>query len=825
MEKTQTRTIRTGYVPRKLQAVLHAVLLRFNVIVAHRRFGKCCIKGTQIPTPKGFVNIEDISIGDTVFAHDGSKTKVVQTYSPGVRDIYEVVFDTDEKVYTDEDHIWYVEPELSKVTVRKNREEWKCGNEVTTLNIQKRLNEGENFYIPLAGKVSYSAKKLPIDPFLFGYWLGNGASDNGHLYVCKGDEHILEGFYTIKEDRGGHNRLYIPKIVKHLKQLNVYKNKHIPHVYIYSSVEQRIALLQGMMDSDGTVSSSRTCRFDNKNEKLIDDFLIIARSLGLKATKKLYANRGEYYCLFRKRDFDVFRLKRKNNKAFYSKRPIRRKIREINKLNIKKEVFCLAVDNNKHLYLCTKGYIPTHNTIFTINEMIDKALKNKKKNPQYAYIAPTYREAKRIAWQYFIDYCRNIPGVSFNKTELTVYINRARINEFGQEEPDVIKIMLIGADDPDDVRGIYLDGVILDEFAQCDPILWGQIVRPALSDRKGWAIFIGTPKGKNHFYNRYLKAQEHEKFAMRYRINRDVAQKHVYYEQFEKDFSINESLNEKELQEILDSIPKLERDNYLEYRRFRIASQWYTTLQKASITGVLERSEIEEMTEDLSPAEVDQELECDFAAAILGSYYGKWLKEADKAGRIRKLVYNPNFPVDTFWDIGVSDKTTIWFRQKIGEEYYYIDFIEDNGKGLHEYVTMLDRRPYKYGRHIWPHDGKTKEWGSGETRQETGMKLGLRNLEIQPRQSVQDQIDAARKRICISYFDVDKCARGIQCLDNFQKEYDHKLQKFKDKPKHDWSSHASSSFQYSALDSRTSSFYDVGQQRQNAAIMEYDEFA
>ena len=464
-------------------------------------------------------------------------------------------------------------------------------------------------------------------------------------------------------------------------------------------------------------------------------------------------------------------------------------------------------------------------TVFAINELIDQAVNCTLKNPQYAYIAPTYREAKRIAWQYFIDYTRSIPGVRANKTELTVYIDRTRINEFGIEEPDVIKLMLIGADDPDDLRGIYLDGSIIDEFAKCDPILWGQIVRQALADRPGWCIFIGTPKGQNHFFLRYVKAQEHEKYTWQYKLDNDINEKREYYRTFEKDLGLHENLNEPETRAILETIPKTEQEDYAAWRKFLVASQWFTTIQKASLTGILDRLEIEEMTEDLEQNEIDQELECDFAAAILGSYYGKKLSQATKDGRITKLMYNPNYPVDTYWDIGVNDKTTIWFVQKIRNNYHYIDYIEDNGKGISEYMKMLDDKPYKYGRHIWPHDGRVQEFGTGVTRQETAIRLGLKRLEIQPKQAVQDQIEAARKRLSISWFDAEKCARGLTCLTNFQKEWNSKLQKFDDKPKKDWSHHAASSFQYSSLDNRVSSFDDSGQHQQTDAIMEYDEFA
>ncbi|MEE8382535.1 MAG: terminase family protein, partial [Thermodesulfobacteriota bacterium] len=197
-------------------------------------------------------------------------------------------------------------------------------------------------------------------------------------------------------------------------------------------------------------------------------------------------------------------------------------------------------------------------TVFAINEMIDQGLRCTLKNPQFAYIAPTYKQAKMVAWEYLIDFTRAIPGMEINKSELSVTIPRPTRN-------DKIKYMLLGAESPDALRGIYLDGAILDEYAQCDPIIWGQIIRPALSDRKGWSIFIGTPKGMNHFHKIFLVAQG------------------------------------------LDN--------------------WYTKMYKASETGVVDAEELVDARATMSEEEYNQEYECDFTAAIMGSYYGNLLNE------------------------------------------------------------------------------------------------------------------------------------------------------------------------------------------------------
>lgn len=394
-------------------------------------------------------------------------------------------------------------------------------------------------------------------------------------------------------------------------------------------------------------------------------------------------------------------------------------------------------------------------TVFSINEQLDQGLRCELKNPQYAYIAPTYKQAKMVAWEYYIDFTKNIPGVEVNKSELSITIPRPHL-------ADKVKFMLLGAESPDALRGIYLDGAILDEYAQCDPIIWGQIIRPALSDRKGWAIFIGTPKGVNHFHKLYHDVQG------------------------------------------LDN--------------------WYTKIYKASQTGIVDPEELVDARVTMSEAEYNQEYECSFTAAILGSYYGETINDLRSKNRVTEVPYDPTTPVDTYWDLGIGDTTAIWFRQRVGTEYRYIDYIELGGVGLQEYVKEIKNKPYAYGRHVLPHDGAARELGTGRTRQETLLKLGLRT-EIQKRQAIDDGINAARNILPFCWFDAVKCARGVEALSNYQREWDSKLNMFKNKPKHDWSSNGSDAFRYSALDDRKSYFADdFGKDLPRTAISDYNEF-
>lgn len=363
-------------------------------------------------------------------------------------------------------------------------------------------------------------------------------------------------------------------------------------------------------------------------------------------------------------------------------------------------------------------------TVFSIMEMIDKGFRNDKKNPQYAYVAPTYGQAKRVAWEYFKDFTKGIPGVKVHEQELRIDIPRP-------DRGDKIRFMLLGAENPDSLAGIYLDGVVLDEYSLMNPVVWSTLLRPALSDRLGWAIFIGTPRGQNHFHDIY---------------------------------NIGLGL-----------------DN------------WYTAIYKASETDVVDANELVEAAQIMSEEEYEQEYECSFTAALIGAYYGKYMNKAELDGRITSVPYDPAVGVDTYWDLGIGDSTAIWFIQRVGKEVHVIDYHEESGSGLEVYVKMLRAKDYLYDVHYLPHDAAARELGTGRTRQEVLREFGLKTT-IVPRQSVDDGINAVRLAIPLCWFDKEKTKAGVNALKNYQRKWDSKLKMFVNKPLHDWSSHGADAF-------------------------------
>jgi phage terminase large subunit len=362
-------------------------------------------------------------------------------------------------------------------------------------------------------------------------------------------------------------------------------------------------------------------------------------------------------------------------------------------------------------------------TVACVNELIKAAIECPRSDGRYAYIAPQFNQAKDIAWLYLSRYAGVIPGAAFNESEL-----RADL-------PNGARIRLYGADNPDRLRGIYLDGVILDEYADMRPSVWGEVIRPLLADRQGWAAFIGTPKGHNAFYDIWSGPDE----------------------------------------------------------------GWYKLRLRASETGLINAEELVAARQQMTEDQYQQEFECSFEAAILGAYFGKEMRLADEEKRITRVPYEAGAEVITAWDLGIGDSTAIWFAQVVGREPRLVDYYEASGAGLDHYMRVLKERPYNYGTFLLPHDAEVTELGTGLSRVEVLKGLGMRNYRVVPKLPIDDGIQAARLFLRKCVFDAAKCKQGIEALKQYRCEYDEKIKAFKQRPLHDWSSHAADAFRYLAV--------------------------
>ena len=362
-------------------------------------------------------------------------------------------------------------------------------------------------------------------------------------------------------------------------------------------------------------------------------------------------------------------------------------------------------------------------TVSTVNDLIIGSLECRLPRPQHAYVAPFRDQAKRVAWSYLKHYSEPFWSTKPNESELTVTMHGER------------RISLFGADNPDALRGIYLDGAALDEFGDFKPSVWGNVIRPALSDRRGWAVFGGTPKGRNEFYE----------------------------------------------------VKELARKN---------PDEWLLLELRASESGLIRQDELEMLRRQLSPEQYAQEYECDFAAAILGAYYGREINQAEREGRLTTVECDPNLPVHTAWDIGYRDDTAIFWFQVVRGEIHIIDFHASNGQSVEFYIALVNGRDYKYGTHWLPHDARAKTLASGGKSiiEQLGAGLDLKHLAIVPNLEVQDGIQAARVALSRSWFDAEKCEEGLECLRQYQREWDEDKKCFRERPRHDWTSHAADAF-------------------------------
>ena len=345
------------------------------------------------------------------------------------------------------------------------------------------------------------------------------------------------------------------------------------------------------------------------------------------------------------------------------------------------------------------------------------------------YIFPTFAQAKRVIWDSvlndgsrFLDFIP--PGVveSMNGQEMKVrFINGSLLQ-------------LVGSDNIDALMGTNPQGIVFSEYALQDPRAY-QFMRPILAANLGWAIFIGTPRGKNHFFELYQIALHSDNwFAMK--LTLDDTQ-HI-------------------------SLREIEND----------------------------RNE-ERMSEDL----IQQEYYCSFTMGVEGAYYAKYLDRMRVEGRIGDAPWDAGNKCHVVLDIGVRDSTAIIFYQTYGAIIRVIDCYENSKEGLEHYINVIKSKPYTYGKFVAPHDIKVKEWGSGITRWDKAKQLGI-TFTICKDHSIVDGIEAVRSKLSIMYIDQTRCAPLIKALENYRQEYDAKNRVYKPHPLHSWASHYSDAMRY-----------------------------
>jgi phage terminase large subunit len=407
----------------------------------------------------------------------------------------------------------------------------------------------------------------------------------------------------------------------------------------------------------------------------------------------------------------------------------------------------------------------------------------------YYYFFPSYAQAKKVIWdgqdKHGRPFLSNFPpeciaGRWEDELKLRLNIGNGNFSTF-----QLIGVDKLGQDKSgDSIVGTNAVGIVMSEYSLMSERAWN-LMRPVLRENDGWAVFVYTPRGKNHGYKLYQ--------------------------------------NVKGLPGWFVSLKNVE-------------STWRDAEGEDGRVVVTQEDIQADINEGMDPALVKQEYYCSFEGALSGSYYGDLIVQAREEGRIIELPFKGG-AVDTAWDLGVDDATVIGFTQnamtKNGPGLSWLDYEEGSGFGLEHYVQLLNRRHFSYGQHYGPHDLKVTEWGTGNTRLQLAQKLGL-NFTVVPKLHVADGIQAVRRLLPISVFNSKTCeapeyAGGggseytmrrhglIDGLMAYRREWDEKLATWRSTPVHDWASHIADMVRYRAI-----AYYDLSGEKQRDT---YDSWA
>ena len=351
---------------------------------------------------------------------------------------------------------------------------------------------------------------------------------------------------------------------------------------------------------------------------------------------------------------------------------------------------------------------------------------------QYAFIAPTYRQAKRIGWEIAKEIARPIPGVEFNESELIV------------KYPNASRIFLAGSDNIDALRGIALWGGSQDESSQQNPALFSEVISKCLADHLGYWIWSGTPKGKNDFHRTYqIGLKNPNEYTVIFK-------------------TIDDTLKEESGETVTN---------------LRIALQDDRRLVEQGL-----------MTQE----EFDQEWFCSFEAAIKGAYYAKELSQARRTGRITTVDYDRAIPVHVVVDLGIGQALGAGFYQRTGGQLKMINYWEGSEKdAIPDLVKACHAKTYVYGKLFVPHDAMATEQGTGKTRVKTIKELWPRiEIVVIPKMAVDDGIQRGKLLFGRMWVDEKKCQKWLDYLAQYHQEYDENRGMFLEKPYHDFTSHA-----------------------------------
>lgn len=369
-------------------------------------------------------------------------------------------------------------------------------------------------------------------------------------------------------------------------------------------------------------------------------------------------------------------------------------------------------------------------TIALVNDVIYGTLQCPLRKPQLAYVGPTFTQAKRIAWTYLKDYAEPYLSKPPQESELKLTLKNDGT------------IHVLGADNADSLRGMYLDGTVNDEYALWRPSVFSQVIRPALSDRNGWSVFASTPRGKNLFY----------------------------------DVQRNAELSPKE---------------------------WFSLTLKASESGIISPQELDALRRQMDPEEFAQEYECSFDAALKGAIYASEVDLMFREGRFRTMdlpsLFDPNLETHVVYDLGFTDATvSIWWQRLRDGRLVIVKVEATTGVDIFHHIASLHNFQGEIGEVWLPHDGRAKNLQTGKSVVEQFLSEGVRP-NIVPSHKVRDGISAARKIFPSVVIEEANTGELIEAMKGYRREWNEELAMFSDRPVHDWCSNYADAFRYFAI--------------------------
>ena len=354
----------------------------------------------------------------------------------------------------------------------------------------------------------------------------------------------------------------------------------------------------------------------------------------------------------------------------------------------------------------------------------------------YWHMLPKYAQGRKVAWEgmtregkKFLDaFPKQLIDGEPNNNEMRLRLKNGSIYQ------------VVGSDEPDRLVGANPIGCVFSEYSISDPSCW-DFMRPILAENGGWAMFIFTPRGKNHGWDILQQAKGNPK--------------------------------------------------------------WFSQTLTVEDTKAIDMSLIEEDRASGMPEEmIQQEYYVSFEAPLVGAYYAVQMEKMEKDGRVGSIPYEPRLEVHTAWDLGVGDSTAILFYQMVGQEIRVIDFYSNSGEGLTHYAKVVKEKDYVYGRHYAPHDIEVREFTTGKSRLETARGLGIR-FTVLPKLSVEDGIDAVRNILPRMWVDGVRCKELLRAMREYRKEWDEKNKCYRSKPLHDWASDMCDALRYMAIGLRS----------------------